>query len=917
MKHTVRILFLLLALLLSLTVLVGCEMLGFSGNSSRNGTATDPAGNSTESAEPDSVSVYVNGELYQTIRIQPGKTYSLPALTADPGYRIDAWYADADCTIPYTNGSTAYARFVAIPYTVTVHLTSDAEPTVHTYTVESADYELETPNRPGYTFLGWKKDDAGETSPLYATVTIPKGSSGNLSFTAAWEPTVYKISYDYNGGAGNNPESYTVETDTFSLQKPERLGYFFAGWEFDGQLLDEVTVPKGSSGELSFRALWKTTFYTFSATANPASIPVTVRLGSETLSVDTPIRVTAPVFSGDLQFVGWQKKNAVISSSPVYELRMPAENTELIALYREIPVVSYDRASGTALQVAMPDNSAPTAISGGGLRTLSEAVFADGKVTLPASYLASLAPGDYRYYVASDSSETYLTIRVTDSSRLYDLSLSYDCNRFPDAELHFGCSCGGTHSYSLDSADRISCQSGSTIPSFDKTRNHTLTVFCGDGSGSATLQIKAYDPDAAEFFTETFTYGGKTYDYAASTVEEFYVIAEYAALVDCVLKQKADPTAAEVSFRFWAYGDLLAMLRDEAVRPGLIQTAFTQVSLPMSPTYKTSLSGTDSGMTVTLTFSYGNGLNSEKSKQDKTVIGDRQGFLPASGRASDFEAFPIDALSGTLTVRTLYELERLPYGCKPLFAATAGDAQEVYLAARAILRSIIDDRMDDYAKVTAIYAWLGENVTYDDHAAYHSSNSSKYDSFTVYGALIDRAAVCDGFASAFRLLCQIEGIRSEEYTGLNRLGDTSSGHAWNKVWIGGAVFGVDSTWARQGSGDTLHVATQYLFMDEATLIATKHYENAWYDDRFTSVCADARVDLLLATETEAGYDLVVDSQAEMNALLRWAKNSGLTFVEFRLDSGMTTACFQTAVNKTGVSGQFYSSPDSGYCYLVL
>ena len=34
MKHTVRILFLLLALLLSLTVLVGCEMLGFSGNSS-------------------------------------------------------------------------------------------------------------------------------------------------------------------------------------------------------------------------------------------------------------------------------------------------------------------------------------------------------------------------------------------------------------------------------------------------------------------------------------------------------------------------------------------------------------------------------------------------------------------------------------------------------------------------------------------------------------------------------------------------------------------------------------------------------------------------------------------------------------------------------------------------------------------
>ena len=127
-----------------------------------------------------------------------------------------------------------------------------------TYTVESDTFTLNNPTRAHYIFDGWSGTNL--TGKQNKTVTIPKDSIGDRSYTANWTPVTYTISYNYNGGydAGNRT-TYNIETDTFTLNNPTRDGYFFAGWEGTGlsERTLSVTIPKGTTGDLSYTAIWK------------------------------------------------------------------------------------------------------------------------------------------------------------------------------------------------------------------------------------------------------------------------------------------------------------------------------------------------------------------------------------------------------------------------------------------------------------------------------------------------------------------------------------------------------------------------------------------------------------------------------------------------------------------------------------
>lgn len=59
----------------------------------------------------------------------------------------------------------------------------------------------------------------------------------------------------------------------------------------------------------------------------------------------------------------------------------------------------------------------------------------------------------------------------------------------------------------------------------------------------------------------------------------------------------------------------------------------------------------------------------------------------------------------------------------------------------------------------------------------------KEGSHTVYSALIDKEAVCDGYAYAFKYLCDLSGIGCVVVIGtFDRSLDDDPGHAWNLVW---------------------------------------------------------------------------------------------------------------------------------------
>ena len=85
---------------------------------------------------------------------------------------------------------------------------------------------------------------------------------------------------------------------------------------------------------------------------------------------------------------------------------------------------------------------------------------------------------------------------------------------------------------------------------------------------------------------------------------------------------------------------------------------------------------------------------------------------------------------------------------------------------------------------------LCERITYAE------SDSSEPMLWTVYGALVNRTAVCEGYARAFQLLLYEFGINSTLATGL--AGGT--GHMWNVVNINDGFYHVDLTWDDREDG---------------------------------------------------------------------------------------------------------------------
>ncbi|WP_417401118.1 InlB B-repeat-containing protein [Hominenteromicrobium sp.] len=74
---------------------------------------------------------------------------------------------------------------------------------------------------------------------------------------------MYTITYEGMDSAmfedgKTNPTTYTVETETFTLNNPTRKGYKFAGWTGTNldQVSKEVTIAKGTTGALSYTANW-------------------------------------------------------------------------------------------------------------------------------------------------------------------------------------------------------------------------------------------------------------------------------------------------------------------------------------------------------------------------------------------------------------------------------------------------------------------------------------------------------------------------------------------------------------------------------------------------------------------------------------------------------------------------------------
>ena len=267
------------------------------------------------------------------------QTVTLPTPTRT-GYTFLGWTGEGittpqpNVTIPKgsTGDKTYIENWILTGYTITMDLNGGSGQEKMVYTITDEEFELPTPTRNGYEFIGWTGEDI--TTPQ-TSVKIPKGSTGNKAYTANWQVIEYTITLDTNGGPVVSPIKYTVE-DTFTLPYILRPGYEFAGWTLDGSGMLPFTpliIYPGTTGDLHYKAEWRLAEYTITMDLDGGSgqEKVVYTMTDEDFELPTPTR-------NGYEFVGWTGEGI---TTPQTSVRIPKGSTGNKAYTANWKVIRY------------------------------------------------------------------------------------------------------------------------------------------------------------------------------------------------------------------------------------------------------------------------------------------------------------------------------------------------------------------------------------------------------------------------------------------------------------------------------------------------------------------------------------------------------------------------------------------------
>ena len=267
------------------------------------------------------------------------QTVTLPTPTRT-GYTFLGWTGEGittpqpNVTIPKgsTGDKTYIENWELTEYNITMDLSGGSGQEKVVYTMTDEDFELPTPTRHGYEFVGWTGE--GITTPQ-TSVKIPKGSTGNKAYTANWKAIEYTITLDTNGGPVVSPIKYTVE-DSFTLPYPLRPGYEFVGWTLDGSGMIPampLIIYYGTTGNLRYKAEWRLAEYTITMDLDGGSgqEKVVYTITDEDFELPTPTR-------NGYEFVGWTGERI---TTPQTRVKIPKGSTGNKAYTANWKVIRY------------------------------------------------------------------------------------------------------------------------------------------------------------------------------------------------------------------------------------------------------------------------------------------------------------------------------------------------------------------------------------------------------------------------------------------------------------------------------------------------------------------------------------------------------------------------------------------------
>ena len=226
------------------------------------------------------------------------------------GYSFEGWYdqnnhlvsaiipgmmGNLTLTAHYNNGNTYHVNFDANG--------GELEQTSMQVQYDH-EYTLPTPTRRGYSFEGWL--DGTQLVETSGTWTFD--SDKNLK--ASWSIITYTITYVGVDGLNNpNPTTYTVESETITLQSVNKKGYHFGAWH-DESNHDITSIPKGSIGNRTITAYFISKDCTMTLDANGGECIYSTM----NFTYDANYSIPVPTRLG-YTFQGWYLGDALIPSS--------------------------------------------------------------------------------------------------------------------------------------------------------------------------------------------------------------------------------------------------------------------------------------------------------------------------------------------------------------------------------------------------------------------------------------------------------------------------------------------------------------------------------------------------------------------------------------------------------------------------
>ncbi|MGE6365757.1 S-layer homology domain-containing protein [Bacillus paramycoides] len=154
------------------------------------------------------------------------------------------------------------------------------------------------------------------------------------------------------------------------------------------------------------------------------------------------------------------------------------------------------------------------------------------------------------------------------------------------------------------------------------------------------------------------------------------------------------------------------------------------------------------------------------------------------------------------------------------YRETKEQTEYVMKQAKSIVSSIIQVGMDDHEKVKAIHDYVVKHVSYD----------TSYKAYTAYEALVNRSAVCQGYALLTYQLLKEAGIENHFVVGT---GDGQP-HAWNLVKIDNKWYHLDTTFDDPIPDEQGRVTYSYFNLSDEQIARNHEWNRGEYPQATTN-----------------------------------------------------------------------------------